>query len=169
MISYFILVAVTLYFHCYRVFLHFDIMKENTEENKEFGYIRNNNDNSNHVSSTQIPASQQLDMRKEKGEEEGESNQNEKGKAAAEIKTLTTSDAVITQHKQLVSHDHDEAQQKHEQKQLLSLTAAATSTELTNNTSNEKCSRTTEAGIINGTSITPSLPLLCASQTRSQL
>ena len=169
MISYFILVALTLYFYYYRVFLHFDIMKENTEENKEFGYIRNNNDNSNHVSSTQIPASQQLDMRKEKGEEEGESNQNEKGKAAAEIKTLTTSDAVITQHKQLVSHDHDEAQQKHEQKQLLSLTAAATSTELTNNTSNEKCSRTTEAGIINGTSITPSLPLLCAQTSATSL
>ena len=144
-------------------------MKENTEENKEFGYIRKNNDNSNHVSSTQIPASQKLDMRKEKGEEEGESNRKEKGKAAAVITTMTTSDAVITQHKQLVPHNHDEAQQKHEQKQLLSLTAAASSTELTNNTSNEKCSRTTEAGIINGTSTTPSLPLLCAQTSATSL
>ena len=142
-------------------------MKEDEEENKEFGYIRKNNDNSNHVSSTQIPASQQLDMRKEKGEEEGESTPKEKGKAAAVITTMTTSDAVITQHKQLVPHVDDEAQQKHEQKQLLSLTAAASSTELTNNKSNEKCSRTTEAGIINGA--TPSLPLLCAQTSATSL
>ena len=144
-------------------------MKENAEENKELGYIRNNNDNSNHISSTQIPASQQLDMRKERGEEEGESNQKEKGKAAAVITTMTTSDAVITQHKQLLPHDDDEAQQQHEQKQLLSLTAAASPTELTNNKSNEKCSRTTEAGIINGTSNTPSLPLLCAQTSATSL
>ena len=77
-------------------------------------------------------------MRKEKGEEEGESTPKEKGKAAAVITTMPTSDAVITQHKQLVPHVDDEAQQKHEQKQLLSLTAAASSTELTNNKSNEK-------------------------------
>ena len=144
-------------------------MKENTEENKELAYIRKNNDNSNHISSTQIPASQQLDMRKERGEEEGESDQKEKGKAAAVTTTMTTSDAVITQHKQLLPHDDDEAQQQHEQKQLLSLTAAASSTELTNNTSNEKCSRTTEAGIINVTSTTPSLPLLCAQTSATSL
>ena len=141
-------------------------MKEDAEKNKEAGYIRND---SNYVSSTQIPASQQLEMRKEE-REEGESNQKlEKGKAAA-ITTMTTSDAVITQHKQLAHNDDDDEaqQQQHAQKQLLSLTAAA-STMLTTNTNYEECSRTTEAGNINGGATTPSLPLLCAQTSATSL
>ena len=141
-------------------------MKEDAEKDKETGYIRND---SNYVSSTQIPASQQLEMRKEE-REEGESNHKvEKGKAAA-ITTMTTSDTVITQHKQLAQDDDDDEaqQQQHEQKQLLSLTAAA-STMLTTNTSYEECSRTTEAGNINGGATTPSLPLLCAQTSATSL
>ena len=142
-------------------------MKEDAEKNKETGYIRND---SNYVSSTQIPASQHFKMRKEE-REEGESNREvEKGKAAA-ITTMTTSDAVITPHKQLANDDvgGDKAQQQHEENQLLSLTAAAVSSSNEPTTSNnEECSRTTEAGIVNGT-ITPSLPLLCAQTSATSL
>ena len=146
-------------------------MMANAEISKETGYIRN--DNSNHVSSTQTPAaSQQLENLKEKGEGEYiKQAMREKGKAAATT-TITTSDAVITQHKQLAhAADYDdEAQQQLEQKQLLSLTAAASaSAKLTANTSYEECSRTTEAGIINGASTIPSLPLLCAQTSATSL
>ena len=149
-----------------------DNMKEDADKNKEADYI--SNDNGNHVSSTQTPASPRQSLKliaKEKGMEgEYRYQLNAKGKAAA-ITTMTTSDAVITPHKQLANDDvgGDKAQQQHEENQLLSLTAAAVSSSNEPTTSNnEECSRTTEAGIVNGT-ITPSLPLLCAQTSATSL
>ena len=149
-----------------------DNMKEDADKNKEADYI--SNDNGNHVSSTQTPASPQQSLKliamEKRMEGEYRYQLNEKGKAAA-ITTMTTSDAVITPHKQLANDDvgGDKAQQQHEENQLLSLTAAAVSSSNEPTTSNnEECSRTTEAGIVNGT-ITPSLPLLCAQTSVTSL